>query len=244
MDIAGRSVAVGVFAHASWAQQAAQALRALGTGEREIALFAPDEARAAPAGTIAGVDGPTDVETTLGMMGVSGGELRFYSEQARSGQALLVVVAATPNYGAIRDVILQHGGHDVQSRGAELVRAAGAGVPGGTGPRPIDVTGRWEDVASRYEMLWQQHYGTSDTTWDAIAPTYRFAWHLANEPRLRGRPWAEAEPSVRAEWQRTHPADSWNNVAGPIRDVWEDVAAEAGSVAEGGRDRNVRRTTE
>src|SRR5207237_7601717 len=135
------------------------------------------------------------------------------SGEVASGHALLIV-APTQHDAAVRDLILQHSGYDVQSRGAELVRPAGAGVPGGTGPRPIDVTGKWEDVASRYETLWQQHYGTSDTTWEEIAPTYCFAWYVANDPHLRGRPWAEAERAVRAEWERTHGADSWNNVAG------------------------------
>jgi hypothetical protein len=44
---------------------------------------------------------------------------------------------------------------------------------------------------------------------------------------------------VRRAWQGSHDADAWDNVAGPIRDVWEDVAAEAGSIAEGGRARNI-----
>jgi len=33
---------------------------------------------------------------------------------------------------------------------------------------------------------------------------------------------------------------AWDDVAGPIRDVWEDVAAEAATFAEGGRERNIR----
>jgi hypothetical protein len=90
-------------------------------------------------------------QTTLRTMGVPDGQLRFYADEVRSGHPLLAV-ATRDNYAAVRDVILQHGGYDVQSRGAELVRAAGAGVPGGTGARPLAVTGNWEDATSRYEM--------------------------------------------------------------------------------------------
>jgi hypothetical protein len=223
-----RSVAVGVFEHASQAQQAATALAAAGTSQSQIGLLAPGETEAGP------------IDELLASKGVPEGERRFYAGEVDSGHALLVVDAAQ-NYSAVRELILEHGGYDVQSHGAELARAEGAGVPGGTGARPIDVTGRWEDVSSRYEMLWQQHYGTTDATWDQMQPVYRYAWYISNEPRLRGRPWSEVEQGVRQDWESSQGQGSmaWAEVEGPIRDVWEDVAAEAATFAEGGRDRNI-----
>ena len=227
----GRSVAVGVFAHAAQARRAADALTARGANKRELSLFEPELPTSA------------DIDTVLGNRGVPEGERRFYTEELRSGRALLVI-DARDDYADLRELLMRHGGYDVQSRGGDIARPEGSGLPGGTGPAPADVTSRWQDVSSRYEMLWQQHYGTTDTTWDRMEPIYRFAWDVANQPRLRGRPWSEAEPSVRRAWQGSHDAAAWDNVAGPIRDVWEDVAAEAGSIAEGGRARNIVKPSE
>src|SRR5438270_285422 len=136
------------------------------------------------------------------------------------------------------------------------VRARATGAPGGSGAAPIDLTQKWEDVVSRYEMLWQQHYGTSDATWEQMAPVYRFAWRTANAPHYRGRPWAEVETTVRHEWEslalgsdsaasqtrasaagrapqsRREDAGTasarppWSDVAGPIRGVREDVGGD------------------
>ena len=80
----------------------------------------------------------------------------------RDGRTL-VVVDADGRFDQARQLVLEHGGYDVESRGAEFIRGD-RGVPGGVGPRPIDITANWPDFASRHEMLWQQHYGTTDAT--------------------------------------------------------------------------------
>ena len=67
----------------------------------------------------------------------------------------------------------------------------------------------------------------------------RSTWDVANEPQLRGRTWSEAEQGVRREWESSIGLMAWDDVAGPIRDVWEDVAAEGATFAEGGRARNI-----
>jgi hypothetical protein len=254
---AGRSVVVGLFEREPQARQAVQGVRGLGLDERQVGILVPGQgSEDAPPGASSDVSGVLaiaavgdDVARVLVEMGVPEGEARFYATEAGAGRTL-VVVDADGQYGAVRDLVLRNGGYDVQSRGAELARPAGAGVPGGSGAAPIDLTTNWDDVASRYEMLWQQHYGTSDATWEQMAPVYRFAWQAANAPRYRGRPWTEIEAAVRQDWETTArdgggassalPAP-WSEVAGPIRDVWEDVADEATTGAEGGADRRIPR---
>jgi hypothetical protein len=242
-----RAVAVGLFERDSQARQAVEALRGLGLTERQVGVLVPDAAGSAPTSPEADVSGilsvaasAGDVDSVLQTLGLPEGEARFYAQEVHAGRTLVVVDANT-QYPAARETLLRHGGYDVQSRGGELARPSGAGVPGGTGPRPIDVTGNWDDVSSRYEMLWQQHYGTSDATWEQMAPVYRYAWQVANDPRYRGRPWAEAESAVQRDWQAAGRAPAWSEVAGPIRDVWEDVAEEAAQGAEGGQDRRTAR---
>jgi hypothetical protein len=240
----GRTVAVSLFDGEPVARKAVDQLRASGVEERRVGMLVPS-----PDSTKAGMDvsgllaeaGSSGIETVLQRMGVPEGEARFYAHEVQDSGRTLVIVDAN-DYAATRDVLLRAGGYDVQSRGGELAAADDVGAPSGTGPMPIDITHRWEDVASRYEMLWQQHYGTSDATWEQMAPVYRFAWYAANDARWRGRPWSQAEDTVRRAWQSTS-GDSrdWQDVAGPIHDVWEDVAEEALMGAEGGQDRRIPR---
>src|SRR5205085_11084138 len=86
----------------------------------------------------------------------------------------------------------------------------------------------------------EQHYGTTDTNWPEVEPLYRYAWQMANAPSLRGRVWSEVEPTLQRDWQAQPGRPAWSDAAGPIRDVWEDVAAES-TTPEGGAGRRVAR---
>ncbi len=218
-------MAAALFADTRLARRAADVLMSSGVSESSIHVLDA---------TVA------DLQPSLVSLGVPEGEARYYIELVSAGQTLLVVAGQT-DLASARETLLSQGGVDVQAQGGQLARPEGAGVAGGTGARPSDVTGRWQDVISRYEMLWQQHYGTSETTWEQMAPVYRYAWELANQPRYRGRPWSEVEATVRADWASRGSALTWDLVAGPIRDVWEDVAEEAAIGAEGGGDRRIPR---
>lgn len=244
-------VVVGLFEQEAQARQAADALRQLNVADQQLGILAPGQPLSTSAtptrdvsgllGLAASVADSGDVSNVLISMGLPAGEARFYAEETRAGRTLLVV-AADGDAESARDLVLQHGGYDVRSRGREMARAEGAGTRGGVGARPIDETGRWEDVRSRYEMLWQQHYGTTDQTWRLMEPIYRYAWDAANDPRQRGRPWSEAEPVLQRDWEsQTLRPLSWSDASGPIRDVWEDVAEEATRGIEGGADRRIAR---
>jgi len=226
---AGRSVAVGLFEAAAQAQEAAQALSGVGISDRSVGLLRP------------GATSSRDLHEMLVEKGVPEGEARFYTQESDAGQTVLIVEAAD-NYAAARNVLLHHGARDVQSQGAELVRGDGVDDLDSqrTVPRPIDVTDRWDDVVSRYEMLWQQHYGTTDATWENMAPVYEWAWRAANHSRRRGQTWSDdVEAELPREWEGQPGVSAWSDVRGPIRDVWEDVAHEASLSAEGGGDRRI-----
>jgi hypothetical protein len=248
-DASDRPVLVSLFDAEPSARLALQALHDLGLTGQDMGLLVPaqggaalgsPEAEAEVSGLLARASGAGDVGAVLHSMGVPEGEARFYEQEVHEGRTL-VVVAADGAGPTVRETLLRYGGYDVQSRGGDLARPTGAGVPGGTGARPIDVSGEWEDVASRYRMLWQQHYGTTDATWEQVEPIYQYAWETANDPVNRGRPWSDVEAELARDWQSMGQDPDWAAVAGPIRDVWEDVAAEAAQGAEGGQDRRVAR---
>jgi hypothetical protein len=240
------SVVVGLFERESNAREFADAARSLGVAEESFGVLSPGQrlsssnSSADLLSTTAATRQLHDVPTVLTTLGVADGEARFYADEARQGRTL-VVVDANGHHAEVRQLVLDHGGYDVQSRGRDVIRPAASGVPGGVGALPPDVTANWEDFRSRYQMLWQQHYGTTDATWEQMEPTYRYAWTLANRPDLRGRPWAEAEAAVERDWQASEfsRGTPWSEAAGPLRDVWEDVAEEAATGAEGGAARRI-----
>jgi hypothetical protein len=233
---ADRPVAVGVFDADAQARQAVQSLQGAGLSVHQVVMAGPD---ARPGWLEAAGQ---DVASTLVSLGVPEGEARYYAREADAGRSLVVVEAGEANYTRARDLLRQHGARDVQSQGKQLVRGsdATAGVSGGALALEADLTGRWEDVRSRYETLFEQHYGTSDTRWPEIEPLYRWTWQMANAPELRGRPWSEIEATLRRNWEGGPGRSAWSEAAGPMRDVWEDVAAEA-TTPEGGADRRVPR---
>ena len=244
-----RSVVVGVFEGEGQARQALSALRGLGWSDQQLGVLGAGQ-RLSPASETNGLltmasasaaaeVGSSELSAVLVSMGLNEGEARFYAEQSGEGRAL-VVVDGGGRADEARAVMLQHGGYDVESLGQELARGQGVGVAGGTGAQPIDVTDAWLDVRSRYEMLWAQHFGTTDATWERMEPVYAWAWRAANAPRQRGRPWSEVEASVRASWDAAPEAGlAWSAVADAVHDVWDDVAEEAATGAEGGADRRI-----
>jgi hypothetical protein len=237
-------IVVGLFERDSDARALVQTLSSRGFRPADYGLVAPGSRPGdAEVGSLVAMAASAHVSNELAdalvTLGVPEGEARFYGEEAREGRTLLVVNAGSQPE-QVRKLVMEHSGYDVRSRGRELARANG-GVAGGTGGRPVDLTGDWTDVASRYEMLFGQHYGTTDATWPRMEPIYRWAWEAANEAPNRGRPWSEVEAAVRDRWRSESPDQSWDAVAGPIRDVWEDVADEAAGGAEGGADRRIAR---
>lgn len=245
-------VVVTLFEQVSRARAAADALYGLGFRHDQVGLLLPgqqptvSETNRAEVSSLlaqaAAVGDGNDIGNVLQGMGVPAGEARFYAAEARQGRALLVV-NANGRAEDVRRTLLERGGYDVQSQGAELIRPVESGVRGGVGARPADITANWQDVRSRYEMLWQQHYGTTDATWEQMEPLYRFTWQLANRADLRGRPWTEAEAAIQREWSNADLGRriTWADAAGPVQDVWEDVTEEAATGAEGGADRRITR---
>jgi hypothetical protein len=245
-------VAVGLFDTTARAQQALDALRRLGLADAQLGLVGPNQltpasgdarpmlAGVADGGLLGAAAAGGDLAGVLVDLGIGDGEARYYAREVQAGRTL--VVADGSASAQARDVLRQHGARDARAEGRDLVRGGESadGTPGRPAPQAADVTDRWEDVRSRYETLFAQHFGTTDLSWQQAEPLYRYAWQAANAPARRGRPWSEVEAGVRRDWEAQAGRLSWSEAAGPIRDVWEDVAAEA-STAEGGAERRVRR---
>lgn len=225
-------IAVAVFEQRGQAEQALRALRASGLDDQQMSLVS---ASASPEDLLrlgVGAAESGDLQTVLVGLGLPTGQARFYDRQVREGGSL-VVVRAGERAPEARQVLRAQGGTDVESAGAALVRAPEAGDEAAGAPPP-DLTTRWEDVASRYEMLWGQHYGAEGGEWTDYEPVYRYAWEVANRAADRGSAWETVEPSLRRDWEARGSGVPWSDVAGAVQDVWQDVADEARTGAEGG----------
>ncbi len=235
-------IVVAVFDGQAAAEAAVQALRGRGFDDAHAELVSNSASPEALQRLGPGTGEAGDLEAMLVGLGVPAGQARFYDRAVREGGSL-VAVAAGGQASAARDILQAHGGRDVESQGADLVRPPET-ADAGTGSAPADVSTRWEDVASRYEMLWGQHYGAEDGEWSDYEPIYRYTWQVANQPAYRGRAWDAVEPSLRQAWEAQAPGASWDRVAGPMQDVWQDVAEEAQTSAEGGAARRTARPLE
>lgn len=190
------------------------------------------------------VANPTDgtPDALLGVLvehGVPEGSARYYDRALQEGRSI-VVVEAPGHYEASQEALRELGARDVESEGGDLVRE-GSGAQAAAPPLPAEVTGRWEDVHSRYEMLFAQRFGASDATWEQYQPIYRWAWETATAARQAGRSWEEAEADLRRQWQTGPSQLPWSDAAEAARDVWDDVATEAARGAEGGEHRRTAR---
>lgn len=257
-----------VFEDVSQAQQAVQQLAQIGVPADHVGLLLPSEpgsgrdtgtpstatgadprprdttagSGSAASATLAAAAAADDMRAVLTSLGIAEVQARFYEREVQAGRALLIVRGG-PHFDQARALARHLGGHDVETRGADLARGerqsgdrVGAASP--VAP-PREVTTRWEDVRPRYETLFGQRYGATNATWDQYEPYYQVGWKMANHPDLRGRPWAEVAPAARRAWESRMPGARWEDVEGAIGDVFADVADEAATGAEGGEDRRV-----
>jgi uncharacterized protein (TIGR02271 family) len=78
-----------------------------------------------------------------------------------------------------------------------------------------------------YRAHWKQRYGSAGGTYDDYQPAYQFGADLAEDERYRGRQWADAEPDVRADWERKNPGSTWDKFKDSIRYAWARVTGKA-----------------
>jgi hypothetical protein len=98
----------------------------------------------------------------------------------------------------------------------------------------------WEDE----ERFWRDNYtsrpyAAQDRQFDEFRPGYRYGFESAQ--RHTGRDWNEAEPELRAGWDRyEHRGDNrstWDQIKDSVRDAWDRVSG-SDSGSDSGRDRH------
>lgn len=78
---------------------------------------------------------------------------------------------------------------------------------------------RFEDYDPDFRIDWESNYRSTGYGYDRILPAYRFGWQLGHQ--YQGRDWNDFEANARAEWERNHPDDAWQDFRPAIRLGWQ-----------------------
>jgi uncharacterized protein (TIGR02271 family) len=129
------------------------------------------------------------------------------SKQARVVEEVRVGKEATERAETIRDTVRHT---DVRVEGLD---------PAG---RPLAT-----DIDEDFRRDFAARYGTSAGTYEDYAPSYRYGYEAANDPRYQGRDFNEVEADLRNEYARRDPNRTWDKVKDSVRYGWNRVTGRA-----------------
>lgn len=69
----------------------------------------------------------------------------------------------------------------------------------------------------------QSRYGSSGASYDDYAPSYRYGYEMANDPRYRGRSFDEVESQLRSDYGNRYPNSTWEKIKDSVRYGWDRV---------------------
>jgi hypothetical protein len=80
------------------------------------------------------------------------------------------------------------------------------------------------DDDSHYRTHWTNTYKTSGTSYDDLAPAYRYGAQMRNDVRYRNRDWSDVENDLRADWDTRYGKDgasTWEKIKAAVRHGWD-----------------------
>ncbi|HET8648620.1 MAG TPA: hypothetical protein VFL95_01150 [Gemmatimonadales bacterium] len=106
---------------------------------------------------------------------------------------------------------------------------SGTGLPSSTG----NLNATW-DLEEKY---WADNFTGrpyaigGNAFYERFRPAYRYGWESAQHNL--GRPWEDAEPDLRAGWDRYEHrgehASAWDDIKDAVKDAWDRVTGHAGT---------------
>jgi uncharacterized protein (TIGR02271 family) len=82
-------------------------------------------------------------------------------------------------------------------------------------------TAGYDDTDFRRDF--QSRYGSSGGAYDDYAPSYRYGYEMANDPRYRGRSFDEVESQLRSDYGNRYPNSTWEKIKDSVRYGWDKV---------------------
>jgi uncharacterized protein (TIGR02271 family) len=80
---------------------------------------------------------------------------------------------------------------------------------------------------SDFRRDFQSRYGSSGGSYEDYAPSYRYGYEMANDPRYKGRSYNEVESQLRSDYSNRHPDSTWEKVKDSVRYGWDKVTGKS-----------------
>jgi uncharacterized protein (TIGR02271 family) len=80
---------------------------------------------------------------------------------------------------------------------------------------------------SDFRSDFTSNYGTSGQSYDDYAPSYRYGYDMASDPRYKGRSFNEAERDLQRDYASRYPNSTWEKMKNAVRYGWDKVTGRA-----------------
>ncbi|MGX4644174.1 YsnF/AvaK domain-containing protein [Massilia sp. SYSU DXS3249] len=83
-----------------------------------------------------------------------------------------------------------------------------------------------DDDDSYYRNHYTSTYGNTGSSYDTYKPAYSYGSQMRQSDMYRNRPWDEAEPSLRSDWETRHAGQTgstWENMKDAVRHGWNKM---------------------
>ena len=79
-----------------------------------------------------------------------------------------------------------------------------------------------------YRTHWSTQYAASGTSYDELAPAYRYGTEMRSSTKYRGRNWDDVENDLRTDWDTRYGKDgasTWDKMKAAVRHGWDRVTS-------------------
>ena len=89
---------------------------------------------------------------------------------------------------------------------------------------PVGQTGSASEYDADFRRDYESRYARSGMTYQSLEPAYSYGYRMANDPRYKGKSWADVESQIRADYARQSPNSTWERIKDAVRYGWDRVA--------------------
>ncbi|MRW84557.1 hypothetical protein GJ698_10710 [Pseudoduganella sp. FT26W] len=83
------------------------------------------------------------------------------------------------------------------------------------------LTGNDDAEDDHFRSHWEKTY--TGGTYQEFDPAYRYGESMAGNPGYKDKPWDEAEPHLRSQWETEHPQSAWDKFKLAVKEGWDRV---------------------
>jgi hypothetical protein len=88
----------------------------------------------------------------------------------------------------------------------------------------IDIlTGKEEADDDHFRSHWEKTLSYTGGTYQEFDPAYRYGESMAGNPGYKDKPWDDAEPHLRSQWETQNPQSTWEKFKSAVREGWDRV---------------------